>query len=340
MSRRPLFLFFSLFALILSLVSCTRGKKSEVPELVIYTYSSFTSEWGLQPKVIPPFEKECHCKVRVVGTEDTGAMLNRLLLEGEKTKADVVIGIDNSLAHKALDGNLLLAYQPAGLSNVPEELLFDKSFRLIPFDYSYYAIIYDSEKLPNPPRSLRELANPLYRRKIILEDPRTSTPGLGFLLWSVGVFGEKYLEFWHSLKPNILTISPGWDMAYGMFTKGEAPMVLSYITSPAYHRIHEKSERYKAALFSEGHYLQIEGAGIVASTDQLELARKFIDYLLSVSFQQYVPLHNYMFPVNRKTPLPEAFTKLPMPKKTILLPPEQVRQSLDRWFQEWRAALQ
>ncbi len=119
----------------------------------------------------------------------------------------------------------------------------------LPFDYGHFAIVYDTEKMKNPPKSLDELVNGDPSQKIILQDPRSSTPGLGFLLWMKSVYGEKAGEAWAKLKPRILTTSPGWSEAYGLFTKGEAPMVFSYVTSPAYHMTAENTERYQAAAF-------------------------------------------------------------------------------------------
>jgi thiamine transport system substrate-binding protein len=133
----------------------------------------------------------------------------------------------------------------------------------LPFDYGHFAVVYDSEKMTAPPASLDDLVNGDAAQKIILQDPRSSTPGLGFLLWMKSVYGDKAADAWAKLKPRILTTTPGWSEAYGLFTKGEAPMVFSYVTSPAYHIEVEKTERYKAAAFKEGHYLQVEVAGAI-----------------------------------------------------------------------------
>ena len=148
-------------------------------------------------------------------------------------------------------------------------------------------------------------------QKIVLEDPRSSTPGLGFLLWMKSVYGDKARDAWTKLKPRILTVTPGWSEAYGLFTKGEAPMVLSYTTSPAYHMIEEKTDRYQAASFSEGHYLQIEVAGLIADSPEAELAQKFLAFMVSPGFQDAIPETNWMFPVTKTTePLPAAFDTL------------------------------
>ncbi len=144
----------------------------------------------------------------------------------------------------------------------------------VPYDYGHFAVIYDTQTIKNPPKSLKELVEGDPSQKIVIEDPRTSTPGLGLLLWVKSVYGDKAPEAWAKLKDRILTVTPGWSEAYGLFTKGEAPMVLSYTTSPAYHMVAENTERYQAAAFSEGHYIQIEVAGLLKNAPDQELAAR------------------------------------------------------------------
>ena len=64
----------------------------------------------------------------------------------------------------------------------------------LPYDYAHFAVVYDTEKMTMPPKSLDELVNGDPEQKIVLEDPRTSTPGLGFLLWMKAVYGDKAAE--------------------------------------------------------------------------------------------------------------------------------------------------
>ena len=132
--------------------------------------------------------------------------------------------------------------------------------------------------------------------KIVIQDPRNSTPGLGFLLWMKAVYGDRAPEKWRTLSKRILTVTPGWSEAYGLFTSGEAPMVLSYTTSPAYHMIEEKTERYRAAAFAEGHYLQVELAGRLRASKQPELAARFLQFLVSPEAQAILPTTNWAYP--------------------------------------------
>jgi len=301
--------------------------------LTIYTYESFVAEWGPGPLVKAAFEKECGCTVNFVGIQDGVAILNRLKLEGSSTKADVVLGLDNNLVAEAKGLGL---FAPHGLDPAKHTAPEWRDDQFMPYDYGHFAFVYDSEAVKTPPKSLAELVEGAGGDKIIIEDPRTSTPGLGLLLWMKAVFGDKAAEAWRKLKPRILTVTPGWSEAYGLFTKGEAPMVLSYTTSPAYHMIVEKTERYKAAAFSEGHYAQIEVAGAVKSSPRLELAKQFLRFMMSPGFQDTIATTNWMWPAGEiSKPLPPEFDKLVKPVRSLMFDSETVAKNRKAWTEEW-----
>ncbi len=306
--------------------------------LTVYTYDSFSGDYGPGKNIKAAFEKTCDCDLNWVALGDGVAMLNRLKLEGKATKADVVLGLDTNLTAEAkalgIFGkhgiDIKRAIVPGGWN--------DDTF--LPYDYGHFAIVYNTETLPKPPKSLDELVNGDPSQKIILEDPRASTPGLGFLLWMKTVYGDKAAAAWTKLKPRILTTAPSWDAAYALFTKGEAPMVLSYVTSPAYHMVVDKTEKYQAADFAEGHYLQIEVAGLIEASTHHALAEKFMDFVLTPDFQNEIPTNNWMMPASAtSTPLPDAFGKLVKPAKTLLYSPEDVFAHRRDWIDEWQKAV-
>lgn len=322
------------FAALLPFIAPAEAKET----LTIYTYESFTADWGPGPKIKAAFEKTCDCAIEWVALGDGVAVLNRLKLEGKDTKADVVLGLDTNITDEAKQlgifgkhgTDVTLAKVPGGWS--------DDTF--LPYDYGHFAVVYDTEKMKIPPKSLDELIHGDASQKIILEDPRTSTPGLGFLLWMKSIYGDKAPEAWASLRPRILTTAPGWSEAYALFTKGEAPMVFSYVTSPAYHIVEEKTERYQAANFAEGHYLQIEVAGLVEASPEHALAQKFLNFMMSPEFQNEIPTTNWMMPAAATTvALPEAFGRLVKPTKTLLYSPAEVNQNRRAWIDEWLKAV-
>ncbi|MBK8456492.1 MAG: thiamine ABC transporter substrate binding subunit [Phyllobacteriaceae bacterium] len=306
--------------------------------LTIYTYDGFTAEWGPGPPIEKAFEAECGCDLVFSTAVDGVALLNRLKIEGERAKADIVLGLDTGLIADARETGL---FTPHGVDDTMVKTpggFADDMF--IAFDYGHFAVVYDTQKLAAPPKSLKELVEGDPAEKIILEDPRTSTPGLGLVLWMKAVYGDKAGEAWARLKDRVLTVAPGWSEAYGLFTKGEAPMVLSYTTSPAYHVIAEKSERYKAAAFTEGHYLQVEVAGMTGKGAENPLARQFLTFMTGPGFQDVIPETNWMFPAGKTAkPLDPAFEALVKPEKTFLIAPEDVAANRKAWVDEWLAAM-
>lgn len=325
----------SIAALAVSLASSAFAQEKT---LTVYTYESFVSEWGPGPKVKEAFEKTCGCKVEWVGVADGVELLTRLKLEGEGTKADLVLGLDTNLIAEAKATGLFEAHglKPEGLT-VPGGFSDDT---FLPYDYGHFAVVYDTETVKTPPTSLKELVEGDASQKIVIEDPRTSTPGLGLLLWVKSVYGDKSAEAWAKLKGRVLTVTPGWSEAYGLFTKGEAPMVLSYTTSPAYHVIAESTERYKAAAFSEGHYIQIEVAGLTRTSDDKDLARQFLTFMTGPDFQSIIPETNWMMPAGKtRDPLPAAFDALVKPEKTFLMSSDEVAANRKAWIDEWLGAM-
>lgn len=305
--------------------------------LTVYTYDSFTADWGPGPQVKQAFEAECRCTVDFVSVADGAALLNRVRLEGASTKADIVLGLDTSLTAEAKATGLFAPHGLAPEVKVPGGWSDDT---FVPYDYGYFAVIYDTEQVTQPPGSLKELVEGDASQKIVIQDPRTSTPGLGLVLWMKAVYGDKAADAWAKLKDRVLTVTPGWSEAYGLFTKGEAPMVLSYTTSPAYHMIAEKTERYQAASFAEGHYLQIEVAGITANGAKNPLSARFISFMTGPGFQDAIPETNWMFPAGRTgKPLDPAFDKLVRPAKTLTFSQEEVAQNRKAWVDEWLSVM-
>ncbi len=328
-----------LVALTTVVFASSSAVKVTKPTLTIYTYDSFAASWGPAPLIKKAFDKKYNCNLKFVATSSAIGALRKVQLEGKNTKADIVLGLDTNSAELARKTGLF-AVQHTDTSKLDLPIKWsDKNF--VPFDYSYFAFVYDSNKLKNPPKSFDELANMPKDFKIIIEDPRSSTPGLGLLLWVKATYKDKAYEYWKRLAPHILTITKGWSEAYNLFLKGEADMVLSYTTSPAYHIIEEKKYNYKTANFKAGHYAQIEIAGILKSSKHKALAQKFLDFMLSDEFANIIPTTNWSYPVVKtKKGLPKGYTSVYVPKKMILIDGKTVGKYRKAYINEWLKALE
>jgi thiamine transport system substrate-binding protein len=318
----------------LALGLCASAGAQTKPVLTVYSYSSFVGKYGPGKAVKERFEATCGCEVAYVAADDAGSLVGRLRLEGESTKADVVLGIDMNLAAEAKATGLFAKHgQP--LTGLALPVAWSDEF-LLPLDWGYFAFVYDSNKLKAPPASLKDLVENPNGPTVLIQDPRTSAPGLGLLLWMRQVYGDGAGEAWQKLKPRIVTVTKGWSEAYGLFLKGEADMVLSYSTSPAYHVGAEKKTNYRAAAFAEGHYLHIELAGMLRTAKDPELARKLMAFVLSDAFQSAMPEGNWMYPAKTPTAgLPPSFNGLIEPAKALLFAPDEVQSRRRAFTDEW-----
>lgn len=314
-------------------VLCAGAAWAETPVLKVYTYDSFVSDWGPGPAVEAAFEQVCVCDLQLVGAGDGAALLARIKLEGARSEADVVLGLDTNLVAAAKETGLFATHSVDAEYTLPVEWSDDI---FAPYDWGYFAFVHNAEMVA--PSNFRELADS--DLKIAIQDPRSSTPGLGLLMWVKAAYGDEAPAIWAGLSDNVLTVTKGWSESYGLFLEGEADMVLSYTTSPAYHLIAEEDSSKAAAAFDEGHYMQVEVAGKLAGSDQPELADQFLSFMVTEAFQSIIPTTNWMYPaVVPAGGLPDGFETLITPDKSLLKSPEEAAAARDGALAEWRDAL-
>ncbi|MDG1424012.1 MAG: thiamine ABC transporter substrate-binding protein, partial [Paracoccaceae bacterium] len=262
----------------------------------------------------------------------------RIILEGTRTDADAVIGLNTDITKKARETGLFAPHgQDVAKLTLPLNWT-DEVF--LPFNYSHTAFIYNTESLPNAPQSFDELLAADDSLSLVIQDPRSSISGLALVLWVKSVYGDRAESVWEQLAPKILTVTKGWSESYGLFTEGEADMVLSYTTSPAYHIVAEGDLTKKAAIFPEGHYFMVELAAKIAGTDNPELADAFLAFILTDTFQNLIPTGNWSLPAALPVPeWPEAFQELPLPEKVLFYSEDEAADLRAETIEEWRRAL-
>ncbi len=307
---------------------------ADTPVLTVYAPDYFTSEWGPGPKIEELFEAQCACDLQY----KPGDLLPRILLEGERTEADVVIGLNTDVTQRARASGLFAPHgQALDALTLPLEWT-DEVF--LPFNYSHTAFVYNTEALTEAPASFNALLNAPDDLRLVIQDPRSSISGLALVLWVQAVYGDGAQAAWEKLAPKILTVTKGWSESYGLFTDGEADMVLSYTTSPAYHIIAEGDETKRAAIFPEGHYFLVELAAKIAGTDQPELADQFLAFVLGEAFQGMIATGNWSIPAALPTEAwPEGFQSLPLPEKVLFYDEDEAAALRDTAIEAWRRAL-
>ncbi|MBI4672774.1 MAG: thiamine ABC transporter substrate-binding protein [Chloroflexi bacterium] len=318
-------------------------------ELVVVTHDSF----AVSEQVLKEFETTNNAKVQILESGDAGAALNKAILAGAANPlGDVFFGVDNTFFSRALKADLFEPYKPNGADAIPTQYRLDSQFRLTPIDYGDVCLNYDiawfKGKNLAPPQSLDDLTKPEYKSLLVVENPATSSPGLAFLLATIGKYGpEKYLDYWQQLRANDVAVSEGWEDAYYTKStwsgKGDRPIVVSYATSPA-----------AEVFFSDGKYTtpptgnvlgdsacfrQIEFAGVFKNAKHADLAKKFLDFMVAPRFQEDIPTQMFVFPVNPDAKLPEFYKFAETPKNPAQVGADAIDANRDAWIKAWTQAV-
>ena len=302
--------------------------------LTVYTYDSFVSEWGPGPIIKEIFEEKFDANLELIAVDSAATLLSKIILEGKTSKADVVLGLDMNLLDAANKSDLFQKHSLKNLDQLIQLPIRWESDNFIPYNYGYFAFVYNNKKFNNPPKSMDELINET-KVRLVIQDPRTSTPGLGLLTWMKAIYGDSAGDEWRKLNKKIISVTKGWtDSYYNIFLAGEADMVLSYTTSPAAHIMFEENYDYSAITFEEGNYISIEFAGILKNSKNHTLANKFLEFILTDDFQSIIPSTNIMYPVTNKTNLPEAYNLLNIPK-ALQIDPSSINDNKNIWIEEW-----
>ena len=332
---------------LLSVAVLNACQKEEPRTLTVVTHDSF----AISEDVIRQFESENDVTISFVLSGDTGSALNKVILTKDAPLGDVFYGVDNTFLSRALEEDIFESYQSPVLADIPEEFILDGEYRALPVDYGDVCINYDKAYFTARdmmvPQNLDDLLDPAYAGMLVVENPAVSSPGLAFLLATIAQYGEEgYLDYWQQLKENTVVVVNDWETAYySNFSAssglGPQPMVVSYATSPAAEVIFASEPLHEAPTASivgtNACFRQIEFVGILKGTQNRDLAEKFIDYMLSVPFQQDIPMNMFVLPVNRNAQLPAEFeAHIQIPAAPASLPYELIAASREAWIQAWQ----
>ena len=332
--------------------AATTGQAGEeAATLVVATHDSF----AVSEEVVTEFEQANNAKLQFLTLGDAGAALNKVILSKDAPLADVFFGVDNTFLSRALKADIFEPYAASSVDSVAPELRLAANHELTPIDYGFVNLNADAAWFAAKglalPTSLEDLTKPEYKGLLVTPNPATSSPGLAFLLATIGHFGEDgFVEFWKGLRANDVLVTDGWNEAYfdhftvGSAGKGDRPLVVSYSSSPPADVIYATDGRTEPASVNldlpGGAFRQVEFAGVLRGAKQPELAKRFIDYMLSTRFQEDIPLQMFVYPVNPHAKLPEVFTKFAAPPaEPVSVDPAAIDANRERWIQAWTDAV-
>ena len=340
---RKIWIGFLLLGLLLG--GCTAEKADTGPQtLRVMVHDSF----AISDEVLAVFELENNASVEFLLAGDTGSALNKAILSKNAPLADVFYGIDNTFLSRALEAEIFERYDAPALALIPDHFKLDPGNRALPVDFgdvclNYEVAYFEVNDLPIP-EQLEDLLKPEYKSLLVVQNPATSSPGMAFLLATIGHFGEDgYLDFWEGLVQNDVLVVGDWETAYyAEFTQwgGTRPLVVSYGSSPPFEVIFADppvSEPPTGAITADGTcFRQVEFVGILSGTENQALAEKWVDFMLSPEFQEDIPLQMYVFPVHPNAQLDETFVKyLAVPESPAFVSPDEIAAKRQIWLESW-----
>ncbi len=346
-----------ILALLIAVAACEGDHTGNAEPTVATTPATLTlvthDSFAISDAMLAAFEEQHGATIEILRGGDAGAMVNQAILTKDNPLGDVIFGIDNTFLSRALEAGILESYESPLLSSVPEELLLDSQYRATPIDFGDVCLNYDRAVFApdEVPTSLRELTDERFRGQLVVENPATSSPGLAFLLATIVEFGEEgdynWQDFWADLRDNDVVVTSGWSEAYevrfsGGYGNGDLPLVVSYASSPPAEVFfsEEPPEEAPTGVITAGCFRQVEFAGVLAGTDAGDLATAFVDFMLSVEFQEDIPLNMFVFPANREASLPDVFIRhTTIPEEPATLDPTVIDANRQRWIDEWDAVM-
>jgi len=323
---------------------------AEPGTLRLMTHDSF----DISEEVLQAFESQHNARVEILKAGDAGVVLNQAILSKDNPLADVLYGVDNTLLSRALDADIFVPYESPALEAIPDDLELDDQHRALPVDYGDVCLNYDKAWFESvglePPTTLEDLTEMNYEGLTVVENPATSSPGLAFMLATIGHFGETgdaaWLDYWADLRDNDLLVTEGWSAAYyeqftyGSGGSGDRPIVVSYASSPPV-EVHFSDEPFEEAptgvVVGDGScFRQIEFVGMLKGAENPDLARAWIDFMLGETFQEDIPLHMFVFPANENAELPEVFAEFAIiPQEPVSVPYTTIETNREAWIDAW-----
>ncbi|GAA3957772.1 thiamine ABC transporter substrate-binding protein [Gordonia caeni] len=320
-------------ALLATVTACAGESPDDT--VTVLTHESFS----LPQKLIDDFAAESGLTVKFVKSGDAGQLSSVVSLSAGKPKGDAVFGIDNTFAARPIEAGALEPYvSPLAAGGADQYAVPDSNNELTAIDHGDVCINvddawYDREGV-SAPSSLDDLKDPRYAGQAVLLDPATSSPGMSFLLATIGTYQDKAPEYWRALMDNGAQVVSGWEIAYNqLFSAGEGhgtkPIVVSYASSPA-------ATPGTSAILS-GCFAQIEYIGVLRGAANVDGARKVIDWMLGPQVQAALPTSMFVYPVTEGTPLPPEWQhRAPAPQYTVTMSPQYINSNREEWLKDWR----
>jgi iron(III) transport system substrate-binding protein len=214
-----------------------------------------------------------------------GVVMARLLAERDNPQADVIWDLQATSVILLAQEGMLEPYKPAGFDAL-DPRLSDAGDPPAWFGYSAYASLacynhVEGEKLGIPaPTSWADLTDPVYRGHVTMPSPASSGTGFMIVAGFLDLLGEEEgWKFLDALHENIAFYTHGGSKPCKLVGAGEQVVGLSYENAVV--TLRESGAPVDIVLPTEGVFWEIGAVAIVKGTDELEAAKRLLDWTAS-----------------------------------------------------------
>ncbi|WP_435097739.1 thiamine ABC transporter substrate-binding protein [Halorubrum sp. N11] len=327
------------------------------PTLTVATYTNFIDAPSVSPGewLKEEFESRVDAELEWATPDNELNYYVERADSGVSIDADLYVGLsteDLVRVDEALDDDLFAERgEVDGFGDVRDGLLFDPFDRAVPFDTGYVSLVYDGTAI-EAPATFDGLLDDEHAGALIAQNPGASTTGRAFLLHTIHRFGDgpdgavegadddpdyDYLDYWEDLKANDVRVLGSWDDAYSAWSKGEAPMVVSYSTDQVFADMEGQDlEKHQIRFLNDQAYANPEGMAVFAGADEPELAREFMSFMLEPDVQGEIAQRNVAFPATDTATLPDDYAELAQePAEPVTFTYDELQGSVSEWVEEW-----
>ncbi len=278
MIRRKIFGKIALFAGVSVL---TMSQAFAATELTVYT----AVEAEDLARYAETFNK-AHPDIKIKWVRDsTGIVTAKLLAEKNNPQADVVWGLAATSLLLLKSEGMLEPYKPKGVGALDKKFV-DKGATpsWVGMDAWVASVCYNTvEAAKNnlkPPKSWKDLADPMYKGHLIMPNPNSS--GTGFLDVSswLQMFGEKGgWDYMDGLHKNIARYTHSGSKPCKLAAAGEIPIGISFAFRGA--KSKAKGAPIDIIVPDEGVGWDMEATAIIAGTDKEKAAQTLVDWSIT-----------------------------------------------------------
>ena len=260
-------------------------------------------------------------KVTQAFTEDTGIKVNfmrfssgealsRLIAEKNNPQVDVLIGGPADTYEAGVKEGIFEKYVPQGVEMVPEKFRSADGYwtglGIIPLCFMTNKDFLTKNSM-NAPESWNDLLDPRYKNGLQMADARTSGTATERIFSLVKIMGEdEAFKYQKKLNENIQMYTKSGAGGAMLIATGQCASGIFYIVDAL--DIMQQGYPVVITYPKDGVSYGIEADGIIKGCKNLEAAQKFIDWLTSKRFAEFI-VANHINYVPTRT---DVHTELPL----------------------------